>query len=104
MAKRVRKVMGVHQSRSMTIARTETGFAFADGRHIAMKENGIKKQEWLTARDSNVRDSHKIDGQVRSIGRRFSNGLLRPLDPNGKAKDVINCRCTVVPVLDGDEE
>jgi len=26
--------------------------------------------------------------------------LMYPLDPNGSAENVINCRCTIVPVIE----
>jgi HK97 family phage portal protein len=100
LASRVRDVMSASKARSMTIARTETGFAFNTGRHEGMRQNGVELQEWLTARDSKVRDSHvELDGEIVGIGDTFSNGLRYPLDPSGPADEVINCRCTPVPVV-----
>lgn len=100
---RVSEVMDAARSRAATIARTETGSAFTAGRVEGMRQAGISKQEWLSARDSHVRDSHApgtgVDGEVRAIDEAFSNGLRYPCDSSGRPEEVINCRCTVVPVV-----
>lgn len=100
LAKRITEVMDASRSRAATIARTETGNAFSSGRVEGMRQAGISKQEWLTARDSIVRDSHQeLDGQVRALDEAFDNGLRYPCDSSGAPEEVINCRCTVVPVV-----
>jgi HK97 family phage portal protein len=106
LAARVRSVMDASKARSMTIARTETGFAYNTGRYEGMKQAGVQRQEWLTARDSRVRDSHAspgVDGQVVAIGEPFKMGsgvsLLYPLDPSGPPGEIINCRCVAIPVI-----
>lgn len=100
LAKRVSQIMDASKSRATTIARTETGSAFSSGRVEGMRQAGVSKQEWLTAHDQFVRDSHQpLDGQVRGIDEAFDNGLMYPNDPNGPPEEVINCRCTVVPVI-----
>jgi SPP1 gp7 family putative phage head morphogenesis protein len=111
LAARVRSVMDASKARSMTIARTETGFAFNTGRNEAMKQAGVERHEWLTARDGRVRDSHAgvapngepVDGQRVAIGEPFTMAsgatLLYPLDPSGPPGEIINCRCVAVPVL-----
>ena len=97
---RVREIMDASRSRAATIARTETGKAFNSGRVVGMIQAGISKQEWLTARDSFVRDSHQpLDGDVVAVGSAFSNGLMYPGDPSGPPEEVINCRCTILPVI-----
>jgi SPP1 gp7 family putative phage head morphogenesis protein len=100
LAKRVSGVMDASKSRATTIARTETGSAFTSGRVEGMRQAGVSKQEWLTAHDQFVRDSHEpLDGQVRALDEAFDNGLMYPNDPNGAPEEIINCRCTVVPVI-----
>jgi HK97 family phage portal protein len=100
LSKRIADVMGVAKSRATTIARTETGNAFTYGRVEGMRQAGISKHEWLTARDQFVRDAHQpLDGEVRALDEAFSNGLRYPLDSSGPPEEVINCRCTVVPVV-----
>lgn len=104
LAARVREEMDASLSRSMTIARTETGFAFNTGRNEGMKQAGVKRQEWLSARDPKVREAHALeDGQVTDIGEPFPNTkLLYPQDPAGPPKQIINCRCVAVPILEGE--
>ena len=49
---------------------------------------------WDASLDAKTRESHvKVDGEIREIGKKFSNGLMFPGDPSGKAAEVINCRC-----------
>lgn len=60
------------------------------------------KKEWLATPDAHTRDSHRwIDGEVVGTNELFSNGLDHPGDPYGKPAEVYNCRCTMVPVVDG---
>ena len=100
LSKRVEQVMDASRSRAATIARTETGNAFSFGRVEGMRQAGISKQEWLTAHDEHVRESHAAqDGEVRALDEAFTNGLRYPGDSSGLPEEVINCRCTVVPVV-----
>lgn len=65
---------------------------------IAAKEQGadIVKQ-WDATLDGGTRESHvAVDGQIRELDEKFSNGLDRPGDPNGAAAEVINCRCALL--------
>lgn len=49
---------------------------------------------WDATLDAKTRDSHvKVDGEIREVDKKFSNGLMFPGDPSGKAAEVINCRC-----------
>ena len=104
LAKRVREVMDASKSRSMTIARTETGQAFNTGRVDGMQQVGVERHEWLAWLDDETRDEHVGDnGQVVYIGQQFPNSKLRyPLEPGGPPGQIINCRCTIVPVLGSD--
>jgi uncharacterized protein with gpF-like domain len=62
--------------------------------------NGVEEKEWLSARDTHVRDSHiSIDGEIVKMIDRFSNGLRYPGDPEGPAGEIINCRCIELPVI-----
>ena len=85
--------------RAITVARTMTGSAMNAGRFAAWRARGVTHHKWVTAADSHVRDSHAFQhGQIVELGQPFRNGLLFPHDPNGPAKEVINCRCTTTPV------
>ncbi len=86
------------------IARTEAHIAVNNGRFELMKRQGVKKQEWVSAKDAGVRPSHQIDGEVREIGETFSNGLLHPGDPSAAPEDTCNCRCTTLPVAEDVEQ
>ncbi len=98
---RVRLVANVANNRALTIARTETGTAAQSANYEALKEGGATKTEWLSSRDSAVRDSHAaMDGERVPVGSAFSNGLMHPLDPSGHPSEVINCRCDMVEVFD----
>ena len=97
-AARVKEVFDIELGRARRIARTEVAESFNGGRFETMKEAGVHKLEWLTARDNRVRDSHAdIDGQIIVLGDKFSNGLYYPLDPAGPPEEIVNCRCVALP-------
>lgn len=101
MAGAIRSELAASEARRRIIARTEMGRAFESAREEQMKEVGIERIEWLSSRDSEVRDSHiEVDGEVTAIGGKFSNGLAYPMDPAGEPGETINCRCTILAVLD----
>jgi HK97 family phage portal protein len=85
------------KGRARMIARTEVHSAFSDGRYEGAKELSPEKIEWISSRDSFVRDAHrKLDGKTVPFGETFAkwgfNGT-RPLDPAAGAAQVIACRC-----------
>ena len=82
---------GKKENHALTIARTEAGAAYNTVRDEALRMEGIQRHEWVTERDENVRDSHRIDGEERPVGSLFSNGLAHPHDPSADASEVINC-------------
>jgi HK97 family phage portal protein len=98
-ADRVTEAFDTQRFRAYRIARTEVAESFNSGRYGTMKDAGVEKLEWLSARDDRVRDSHQeVDGEVIMLGDHFSNGLLYPLDPSGPPEEIVNCRCVSVPV------
>ena len=62
------------------------------------KEKGADVvKQWDASLDSKTRDSHaKVDGEIRELDEKFSNGLMYPGDPSGRAEEVINCRCALL--------
>ena len=98
-AERVDSVFAAGMNRSRTISRTEVGRTFESGRVIGYGQAGVKRVEWLSAGDPDVRPSHQLDGEVITLGETFSNGLRFPLDPSGPPDETINCRCTTTAVL-----
>ena len=54
-------------------------------------------KQWDATLDSRTRDSHvAVDGEVRELDEKFSNGLMFPGDPAGGAAEVVNCRCALL--------
>lgn len=73
------------------------------------KEKGADVvKQWDASLDKRTRPSHaRVDGEIRELDEKFSNGLMFPGDPNGGAAEVINCRCALLQrarwALDDDE-
>lgn len=87
-----------------TIARTETISASNAGTLEGYRQSKvISKKEWLTAIDERTRESHILaDGQVREIDEDFDVGSGHGPAPGqiGLAEEDVNCRCTILPVID----
>jgi hypothetical protein len=85
------------------IARTEVIGASNRAGFETLRHYGIKAKEWLTAIDGRERPAHAAaNGQVRATDEAFEVGgepLQYPGDKNASAGNVINCRCTTLPVL-----
>ena len=104
--KSLRKVFANRTARANAIARTEVNRAAAGTRYETMRREGVKQHQWVTSGDDQVRrkapHSHRVlDGKIVNIGDTFRDGftLRHPLDPDGDAADVINCRCVARPVV-----
>lgn len=67
------------------------------------KENGGEAKEWLATQDNVTRDPHlEADGQQVPIDETFTvdgEQLEYPGDTAGSPGNVINCRCTWLPVI-----
>jgi HK97 family phage portal protein len=86
-------------TRATRIARTESAGAMSQGawdQAQAMGDLYVAK-EWLSFEDAKTRETHLACSAqgIIPIGDAFSNGLAYPLDPNGSAGEVINCRCVL---------
>jgi len=92
------------RNRAATIARTELYSAMNEATVETMKKNGMQKKEWMTAADERTRDWHAAaDGQRVGINEPFivmGEPLQYPGDPAGSPSNVINCRCTILPVIE----
>lgn len=54
-------------------------------------------KQWDSTLDGRTRESHAaVDGEIRELDKRFSNGLMFPGDPSGGAAEVVNCRCALL--------
>lgn len=109
LTKRVNKLFDTSTSnRSKVIARTETVRAANFGSQEGMAQSGIENKEWLSSRDTVVRESHTIgvglDGTIIPIRANFKSPVTGAEGPHpgelGLAEDDVNCRCTIVPVFD----
>lgn len=99
-------------NRAMRIARTEGGRISNESAYdasIAAKEKGADVlKSWDAALDGRTRESHRrVDGEIRELDEKFSNGMMHPSDPAGGAAEVVNCRCALLQrakwALDEDE-
>lgn len=106
-ARRVRSVADMDYRAAMRTARTAMTSAQNAGRVDAYRRAqgmGVHvRKRWLATLDGRTRHSHRsLDGEVVGMGESFSNGLSYPGDPGpGIGSEVYNCRCTLVPVVDG---
>jgi len=95
-------------ARSLMIAQTESTRAANSGTQQAYTDataQGVRLQkQWLSARDSKVRDSHAgLDGQTVGVNENFvsESGAEAPSPASfGEASEDINCRCTMIPIVD----
>ena len=54
-------------------------------------------KQWDSTLDGKTRSSHvSVDGEIRELDEKFSNGLMFAGDPNGSAAEVVNCRCALL--------
>jgi hypothetical protein len=100
------------RNRAMTVARTETMGAVNAGVYrgaqLEAEETGDVAPflQWLATEDKRTRPTHRdADKQRVLLGQPFTVGgakLLFPGDPTGPANEVINCRCTTLPVVLGE--
>ena len=95
--------------RSRMIARTEStkaiNLATNQSYQTAANEGISIRKEWLSSRDDKVRETHReLDGQVVGVQEDFvvpSTGEKGPAPAAfASPAESINCRCTIVPVID----
>lgn len=107
-ANKVRRRFGQLETwEAKRIARTEIHNSQSLGVLQGYDDMGVQYIEWSSARDDRVRglkprdqaDHYHLDGEIIQLGGVFSNGLMYPGDMNGPAKEVINCRCQVIPFI-----
>lgn len=100
-ARNIQNTTGIDKNKAMRIAKTEGHRVSQEATYNVQKkakERGadIVKQ-WDSTLDGKTRDSHRVvDGEIRELEEKFSNGLMFPSDPNGTAGEVINCRCALL--------
>jgi uncharacterized protein with gpF-like domain len=102
------------QYRLEMIARTETIRASNAGSVELYQQWGVRQHEWLSTDDERTRSPERGDefdhvganGEVVNIGTPFmrtGEPMMFPGDPNGSAANSIQCRCTTIPVIEGQD-
>lgn len=117
-AKRVSVVLTASGSdrwpnRAVTVARTETLAAVNAGVFRSAQLDAEQRgdpapfKQWIATADHRTRDTHRAaDKQRTLLLEPFIVGSARlqfPGDPRGPAQEVINCRCSLFPVVLGEE-
>ncbi len=98
-ARNIGNVSGAPLSRAKTIARTEghriQQMSTVDAQQATKAKGADVLKQWDATLDGRTRESHRrVDGEIRELDEKFSNGLMFPGDPSGGAAEVVNCRCT----------
>jgi F like protein len=99
-------------NRAVTVARTETIAAVNAGVFRAAELDAEQRgdpapfKQWISTEDQRTRPTHVAADKQRTLLREpFRVGgaqLLFPGDPRGPAQEVINCRCSMLPVVLGE--
>lgn len=100
-------------NRAIVVARTETigatnGGAFAAAVQRALLEGDASPEKvWISTIDSRTRPTHAVADQQRvPLLQPFTVGgvpLMFPGDPSGPASEVIQCRCSILDVVTGED-
>ena len=92
-------------ARAERIARTETGIAANMGIEEGYRQSGVDGKQWITIVDgaNGDRAHDDIHNVIVGIDDTFEtpngNQLRFPLDPGAPVGDIVNCRCTIAPVI-----
>lgn len=86
---------------ALRISRTEgnrvANQATMDACYNARDKGADVVKSWDSTLDGKTRESHRmVDGEIKELDEKFSNGLMFPCDPAGGAAEVINCRCALL--------
>lgn len=104
------KVMGSDKKSAMRNARTSITSAQNSGRQTGREQLASRleqygmtvRKQWVATHDERTRDSHAhLDGEIKKLDEKFSNGLMYPADSDGAPSEVYNCRCTTITIIDG---
>lgn len=111
----IQAILSANRRRAMTIAYTNIGAAYSAAAYARMQEDeaaGVKlAKRWLQSGKLRPRPGHvHAHGQIRRVSDPFEivdprTGEIEfirfPRDPQASARNVINCGCLMVPVVDG---
>lgn len=92
-----------YKNRAKTVARTEVISAYNGSAHDKITntpDDGIVMMEWLATPGTRTRHTHReANGQRVPPNSMFTVGghaMAYPGDPSGPAREVVNCRCTLL--------
>ena len=93
--------------RALTIARTEANGLANETSIDAMRNSGVvSAKRWYTVGGARTRESHAAaGGQEVPLSGKFTVGGVQmdhPHDPSAPAREVVNCRCRMIPVVSAD--
>lgn len=87
---------GITASRAERIARTETAFSYSRASTAAFEDAGLSKKEWLLGIGDERGICQELNGEVVGLNDSFSDGSFTPpAHPN--------CTCTVLPVIESND-
>ena len=100
-AQQLAGVTNIGYNNAIRIARTEGHRiqcqSAMDACYKAKDKGADIVKQWDSTMDSATRESHvHVDGEIRELDEKFSNGLRFPSDPHGSAAEVVNCRCALL--------
>lgn len=107
LAERVDGIMADRiRSSKETIARTEVTASSSLGTQESWRQSGVVTgKEWIAALDDRTRETHvHAHGQVVGLDDNFTVGAATGPGPGmlDRAGEVVNCRCSMAPVVDTD--
>ena len=102
-AQQLAAITTIGYNKAVRIARTEgnriNNQSAMDAAQKAKDKGCDVMKQWNAALDGRTRRSHaQCDGEIRELDEAFSNGLMMPSDPSGKASEVVNCRCRMFQI------
>lgn len=97
-ARNISASANVSKNKANRIARTEGHRIVETAAYHAQQQAKDRGADivkiWDAALDAKTRPSHaRVDGEIRELEEKYSNGLKYPGDPAGAASEVVNCRC-----------
>jgi len=106
-AREISKMKSFGRVRARRIARTETRSVMQNAQIRGWAASGeVSGKRWNDANDEQVRDSHDIGGQEQPLDNDFvlddNERCIAPLDPTLSAKNRMNCRCFMTPIIKGE--
>lgn len=106
LAERFQTIVGMSERSALLNARTAITNAQNAGRQQCAEEAeemGLSVvKEWRCTLDDKTRETHQqLDGERVPIDEYFSNHLMYPGDANGDPREIYNCRCTYITIVEG---